>query len=67
MDINYLLSREQISLMKARTAACPEARAAHAGLARAYGQALGRSAFPHRDVDARVPRRPSGSRPSDDA
>ncbi len=62
MDINYLLSREQISLVKAREANCPEARAAHAGLARMYGEALDRSAFPHRDVAASVPHRPAGPR-----
>ena len=62
MDINYLLSREQISLMKARDAACPEARAAHAGLAKIYGEALERSAFPHRNLDVSVPHRPTGPR-----
>lgn len=62
MDINYLLSREQISLIKARDAASPEARAAHAGLARIYGEALGRSDFPHRALNDSVPRRPSGPR-----
>lgn len=57
MDVNYLLSREQIELIKARDAATPEARAAHAGLARVYGAALERSDFPHRDLSAAPPRR----------
>lgn len=48
MDINYLLSREQISLAKAREATSPEVRAAHAGLARIYGEALQASRGPHR-------------------
>lgn len=57
MDVNYLQSREQIELIKARDAASPEARAAHAGLAKVYGAALAGSAFPHRDVQDAVPRR----------
>jgi len=36
MDLNYLLSRHQISLMRAETAACREAAIAHRGLARCY-------------------------------
>ncbi|MBY0583447.1 MAG: hypothetical protein K2P68_11095 [Sphingomonas sp.] len=49
MDTNYLLAREQISLMRARTAASPAARAAHAGLARGYGAMLAQGTlFPHR-------------------
>lgn len=48
MDINYLLSREQISLMRAANADCGAVRQAHAGLARGYGQKLADSLFPHR-------------------
>ncbi|MEO7692299.1 MAG: hypothetical protein ABIS51_23650 [Sphingomonas sp.] len=46
MDINYLLKREQISLMKAGSAKTIEARMAHAGLARGYGARLRQIAFP---------------------
>ena len=48
MDTNYLLKREQISLMMARTANCSSSRHAHAGLARAYGALLAAGTFPHR-------------------
>lgn len=46
MDINYLLKREQISLMKARCAKTIEARMAHEGLARGYSARLRQIAFP---------------------
>ena len=46
MDINYLLKREQVSLMRAKAARGIEARAAHEGLARAYGKRLRQVAFP---------------------
>lgn len=36
MDLNYLLKRHQISLMRASAATSPEARHAHSGLARGY-------------------------------
>ena len=36
MDLNYLLSRHQISLMRADIAGCREAAIAHRGLARGY-------------------------------
>lgn len=55
MDINYLLKREQISLMRAQAARGAEARAAHQGLARAYGLRLRQIAFP----GAAVPATPS--------
>ena len=58
MDTNYLLKREQISLMMARKAACPSSRHAHAGLARAYRALLAAGSFPHRafdDTNARDP------------
>lgn len=44
-DINYLLRREQISLLNARTARSPEARAAHRALAGLYAAALRDSSF----------------------
>ncbi len=40
MDLNYLYSRHQISLMCAMRAASPEARCAHRGLARAYAERI---------------------------
>lgn len=48
MDTNYILSREQISLMRAKTALSPEARCAHAGLARGYAAMLAARGFPDR-------------------
>lgn len=36
MDVNYLLHRQQVSLIRAAVAECPESRAAHEGLARGY-------------------------------
>ncbi|MEI9851107.1 MAG: hypothetical protein WDN24_10015 [Sphingomonas sp.] len=50
MDINYLLKREQISLMRAEVAGSVEARIAHEGLARGYGARLRQSAYPHVDM-----------------
>ena len=47
MDINYLLKREQISLMQAEKARSVEARIAYEGLARGYGAKLRESAYPH--------------------
>jgi hypothetical protein len=38
MDLNYLLYRHQISLMRADSAASTEARHAHQGLARGYAR-----------------------------
>lgn len=40
MDLNYLLSRQQISLMRADAAASPEARVAHRSLARCYADRI---------------------------
>lgn len=40
MDLNDLLSRHQISLMRAGTAGCVEAQAAHRGLARGYADRI---------------------------
>lgn len=39
-DLNYLYSRQQISLMAAESATTEEARTAHAELARAYGRRI---------------------------
>jgi len=50
MDINYLLKREQISLMKAGNAKTIEARIAHEGLARGYAARLRQIAFPRSSV-----------------
>jgi hypothetical protein len=36
LDLNYLLHRHQVSLMRADTALCAEARHSHLGLAREY-------------------------------
>lgn len=47
MDLNQLLRRHQISLMRARDAACPESRISHEGLAALYASriaTLGREA-----------------------
>ncbi|MGK6356221.1 hypothetical protein ACMGDH_13475 [Sphingomonas sp. DT-207] len=40
MDLNYLLSRQQISLMRADAAASPEARVAHRSLAQCYADRI---------------------------
>jgi len=41
LDLNYLLHRHQVSLMRADTAVGLEARHAHAGLARNYASRIG--------------------------
>lgn len=46
MDINYLLKREQISIIRAMSARGVEARLAHEGLARGYAALLREIAFP---------------------
>lgn len=43
MDLNYLLHRHQVSLMRADSAASPEARHAHRGLARTYAALIAES------------------------
>jgi len=48
MDINYLLDREQVSLINAGNAACTASRMAHAELARRYGALLGELGYPNR-------------------
>lgn len=40
MDLNYLLYRQQISLMRADAAANPEARVAHRSLAQCYADRI---------------------------
>jgi len=40
MDLNQLLFRQQVSLMRADAAACVEARQSHRGLASAYTQRI---------------------------
>lgn len=41
MDLNYLLHRQQVERFRAHSAACDEARNAHAQLASLYEQAIG--------------------------
>jgi hypothetical protein len=50
LDLNYLLSREQISLVRAERAACLSSRAAHAGLARGYAALLDAVPYPFRNA-----------------
>jgi hypothetical protein len=40
MDLNYLLSRHQIALMRADVADCTEAAIAHRGMAREYAKRI---------------------------
>ncbi|MFD1786774.1 hypothetical protein ACFSC3_04230 [Sphingomonas floccifaciens] len=40
MDLNYLLSRHQISLMRADAATTREARYSHTGMAHRYADAI---------------------------
>ena len=42
MDLNQLLYRHQVSLMRADAASCTEARLAHRGLARGYADRIAR-------------------------
>jgi len=49
MDINYILSREQISLHNSLNSPSMEARIAHTAFAKAYGKLLKGSPFPHRE------------------
>lgn len=46
MDINYLLEREQVSLMRAKAASSTEARLVHEKLAKMYGDEMRGVAFP---------------------
>lgn len=56
MDINYLLKREQVSLLRAKSALSIEARIAHAGLARGYAAKLRESTYPHASGQMPKPR-----------
>lgn len=67
MDTNYLLKREQVSLMMAARAVTPEARCAHAGLARLYGKMLSEGQFPHRPFRVALPDRDNARRERIDA
>lgn len=40
MDLNYLLSRHQVALMRADHAACAEAKIAHRGMANDYAERI---------------------------
>ena len=40
MDLNYLLSRHQVALMRAGNAMCSEAKVAHRGMAREYAERI---------------------------
>lgn len=40
MDLNYLLSRHQVALMRADNAMCSEAKVAHRGMAREYAERI---------------------------
>lgn len=40
MDINELLYRQQVSLMRAAAAACASSRLSHMGLARGYAKRI---------------------------
>jgi hypothetical protein len=51
MDVNYLLAREQVSILRASTAQHSSARFAHRALARQYGLLLAESTYPHRIPD----------------
>lgn len=59
MDINYLLHREQVSLMMARRAVGHEAQHAHRSLALAYAKQLRDGGFPHRAPSVRALALPS--------
>jgi hypothetical protein len=50
MDVNYFLTREQVSLHNASITASGPARIAHQGLASAYGKLLLQEGFPHRGL-----------------
>ena len=50
MDVNYLLAREQVSILRASTATDPSARFAHREFARQYGLLLA-GTYPHRVLE----------------
>lgn len=47
-DLNYLFHREQVSLLRAQSAASSESRCVHEGLARAYGDRIRDHRAPYR-------------------
>ncbi len=47
MDLNYLLGREQHALYMAETSLSTSARMAHRAFAKAYGELIAESGFPH--------------------
>lgn len=59
LDINYLLSREQVSLHRAATSPSRCARAVHRAFAKAYGNLLAASLFPHAELQLHEPGRVS--------
>lgn len=52
MDLNYLLAREQTSLIMAAAAQTSCARLAHEDMARRYGLLLALTGFPHHSIAA---------------
>ncbi|WP_288456813.1 hypothetical protein [uncultured Sphingomonas sp.] len=51
MDLNYLLHRQQVSLMKAAAAVCREARYSHALMAQGYARRINERVHGLRDSD----------------
>lgn len=47
-DLNYLLKREQVELLKAQQSTCASARAAHRLLADGYGRRIREHRHPYR-------------------
>ena len=54
MEMNHLMAREQVSLMRARSAGCASVRSVHDELARSSGHILKASCYGHRNSPARV-------------
>lgn len=57
MDLNYLRHREQVSILRARAAAGPEARACHRALAKGYAALLANHHCPDCLVSLEAPKR----------
>ena len=51
-DLNFLLHREQVELLRAASAVCRSSRASHRGLARAYASRIADHRHPYRTPDA---------------
>ena len=64
MDVNYLLAREQVSILRASTATDPSARFAHREFARQYGLLLAGSSYPHRVTEESLEVGPEDSIPA---